>query len=243
MLVHFQLPKGSIVYGIAVTKEAGDTEPERFLISCDAGVAGATVVEISGGLGVIWVQENLVKSGHVSQPFEQFRLPPGVRADSVLAFALAQSVTFKDQRPDIRLPLSAAENLAEQSRLETPFTSFATEVQGTMDQQEAILNLLKTIVRNFKEDDSDVDDEGFAVDEESVAEGHNSCFPLLNPGGARSSKQAAASKQKTDPLLASFKGLLTGPRAALAATSETLHAATLLQIHKELAKVRDHHAS
>ena len=233
LLAQFQLPKGSVVYGIA---EAGDTEPERFLIPCDAGVAGATVVEISGGLGVIWVQENLVKSCHVSQPFKQFRLPPEVRADSVLAFTLAQSVIVKDQRPDIRLPLSAAENLAEQSRLEAPSTSFATEVRGTTDQQEAILNLLKTIVRDFKEDVSDVDDEGSAVDEDSVAEGHTSHFPLLNPGEARSSKEAAASKQKTDPLLAGLKCLLTGPQAALAATSEALHAAILLQILKELSK-------
>ena len=63
MLVHFPLPKGSIVNGFAVTWEVGDTEPDEFLIACDAGVAGATVVEISGGLGLIWVRENLVKSG------------------------------------------------------------------------------------------------------------------------------------------------------------------------------------
>ena len=132
MLVHFQLPKGSIVYGIAVTREARDTEPESFLISCDAGVAGATIVDILGGLGVIWVREKLVKSGHISQPVEQFALPPGVTTGSVLAFTLAQNMTSEDQRPNIRLPSSAEEKPAEQSRLETLFTSFATETRGTM---------------------------------------------------------------------------------------------------------------
>ena len=88
----------------------------------------------------------------------------------------------------------------------------------------------------FQGGDSDVDDEGSEEDEESIAEEHNSHFPLLNPGQARSSKEAAASKQNTDPLLTSLKGLLTGPQAPLPATSKTLHAVTLLQILKEFRK-------
>ena len=89
---------------------------------------------------------------------------------------------------------------------------------------------------NFKEDDFDVDDKGSEEDEESIAEEHNSHFPLPNPGEARSSKEAAVSKQKTDPLLTSLEGLPTGPQASLAPTSETLHAATLLQILKDFRK-------
>ena len=110
MLVHFPFPKGSIVNGFAVTWEVGELEPDEFLIACDAGVAGATVVEISGALGLIWDRENLVKSGHILQLVEQLALPPGVTADSVLAFTLAQSETSKYQKPNIRLPLSAAES-------------------------------------------------------------------------------------------------------------------------------------
>ena len=93
MLVYFQLPKGSIVNGIAVTREAGDTEPYQLLIVCNAGVAGATVVEIFRGFGLIWVPENLVKGCHISQPVKQSALPPGTTADSVWAFPLAQSQT------------------------------------------------------------------------------------------------------------------------------------------------------
>ena len=104
--------------------------PDNCLIACDVGVAGATKIEISGGLGLIWVRENLVKSGHVASPVGQFTFPFGVTADSVLAFTLAQRETSEDQRPKIRLPFSAAEKPAEQSRLEILFTSFATEVRG-----------------------------------------------------------------------------------------------------------------
>ena len=144
MLVHFPLPKGSIVNGIAVTWEVGWWfEPDQFLIVCDAGVAGATFVKISGGLGLIWVRGNLVQSGHISQPVVQFTLPPGVTADSVLAFTLAQRETSKDQRPDIRLPSSAAEKSAEQNRLELLFTSSATEIRGRIHQRESIIKLLK----------------------------------------------------------------------------------------------------